>query len=64
VTVTTEVQEELFIKMGIGEPHVTLSAMKMFYASCLSAVWLSLRCALVMNEHNSTVLYSWYNMLK
>jgi hypothetical protein len=28
------------------------------------AVWLSLRCALMMNEHNSTVLYSWYNMLK
>jgi hypothetical protein len=53
VTVTTEVQEELFIKMGIGEPHVTLSAMNIFYASCLSAVWLSLRCALVMNEHNS-----------
>jgi hypothetical protein len=34
VTVTTEVQEELFIKMGIGEPHVTLSAMNIFYASC------------------------------
>jgi hypothetical protein len=64
VTVTTEVQEELFIKMGIGEPHVTLSAMNIFCASWLSAVWLSLGCTLVMNEHNSTVLYSWYNRLK
>jgi hypothetical protein len=50
--------------MGIGEPHVTLSAMNIFCASWLSAVWLSLGCTLVMNEHNSTVLYSWYNRLK